>query len=68
MTKVLDEQPMLQNTLEESVSDDSVSTCFDVSDAYSPFTGKGYNPLVKKLPWKGFMENLRLKEEHGAIW
>jgi hypothetical protein len=38
------------------------------SDAYSPFTGKGYNPLVKQLPWKGFLEHLRLKEEHGNPW
>ena len=39
-----------------------------MSDIYSPFTGKGYNALVTELPWKGFMENLRLKEEHGNIW
>ncbi|WWC86962.1 uncharacterized protein L201_001843 [Kwoniella dendrophila CBS 6074] len=37
------------------------------SDAYSPFTGKGYSPLISETPWKGCIENLKLKEEHGKI-
>ena len=39
-----------------------------ISGVYSPFTGKGYNPPVKSLPWQGCVEKLRLKEEHGFVW
>ncbi|WVF69973.1 hypothetical protein IAT40_004758 [Kwoniella sp. CBS 6097] len=39
----------------------------DASEIYSPFTGKGYNPPISELPWKGLVENLKLKEEHGQI-
>ncbi|WVQ98011.1 hypothetical protein IAU59_005131 [Kwoniella sp. CBS 9459] len=37
------------------------------AEIYSPFTGKGYNPLINELPWKGLVEHLKLKEEHGEI-
>ncbi|WVQ69201.1 uncharacterized protein L199_007417 [Kwoniella botswanensis] len=37
------------------------------SDGYSPFTGKGYSPLIEQTPWKGCIEDLKLKEEHGEI-
>ncbi|WRT64815.1 uncharacterized protein IL334_001751 [Kwoniella shivajii] len=37
------------------------------NDHYSPFTGRGYSPLVSETPWKGVIENLKLKEEHGEI-
>lgn len=39
----------------------------NLSDLYSPFTGKGYNPRVEDLPWKGVVQKLKLKEEHGRI-
>ncbi|OCF37365.1 hypothetical protein I316_00486 [Kwoniella heveanensis BCC8398] len=39
----------------------------EASDVYSPFTGKGYNPHIIDLPWKGLVENLKLKDEHGEI-
>nr|XP_018265639.1 uncharacterized protein I303_02010 [Kwoniella dejecticola CBS 10117]OBR87797.1 hypothetical protein I303_02010 [Kwoniella dejecticola CBS 10117] len=37
------------------------------TDIYSPFTGKGYSPLIEETPWKGCIEHLKLKEEHGQI-
>ncbi|WWC67899.1 uncharacterized protein I206_101817 [Kwoniella pini CBS 10737] len=37
------------------------------SEIYSPFTGKGYSPLIEQTPWKGCIEHLILKEEHGTI-
>ncbi|OCF58864.1 hypothetical protein L486_03355 [Kwoniella mangroviensis CBS 10435] len=37
------------------------------SDAYSPFTGKGYSPLIQQTPWNGCIDHLKLKEEHGEI-
>lgn len=38
------------------------------ADVYSPFTGRGYNPLVKDVPWKGVIEKVHLKNEYGDIW
>jgi hypothetical protein len=40
-------------------------TLLNLLDLYSPFTGKGYNPRVDGLPWKGVIQKLKLKEEHG---
>jgi len=37
------------------------------TDVYSPFTGRGFHPLVKDLPWKGLLNQLWLKDEHGNI-
>ncbi|WRT64814.1 uncharacterized protein IL334_001750 [Kwoniella shivajii] len=53
--------------------DPTLGRCTDIAefkgrdDPYSPFTGKGYSPLISETPWKGVIENLRLKEEHGEI-
>ncbi|GFZ51721.1 hypothetical protein JCM24511_09489 [Saitozyma sp. JCM 24511] len=45
----------------------NVAEHFERTDLYSPFTGKGYNPRVEDLPWKGVVQKLKLKEEHGRI-
>lgn len=35
--------------------------------AYNPFTGKGYSPLVSESNYKGFMENLHLRDDQGRV-
>ncbi|GJC78111.1 hypothetical protein ColLi_00949 [Colletotrichum liriopes] len=35
--------------------------------AYNPFTGKGYNPLVNQQNFKGFIENLHIRDEQGRV-
>ncbi|RSH92509.1 hypothetical protein EHS25_008925 [Saitozyma podzolica] len=45
----------------------NVAEHFGRTDLYSPFTGRGYNPRVEDLPWKGVVQKLKLKEEHGRI-
>ncbi|KAK2046459.1 hypothetical protein LZ31DRAFT_613994 [Colletotrichum somersetense] len=35
--------------------------------AYNPFTGKGYNPPAKRTNFKGFIENLHLRDEQGRV-
>jgi len=35
--------------------------------AYNPFTGEGYSPLVKESDYKGFMENLHLRDDQGRV-
>ena len=37
------------------------------SDVYDPMTGKGYNPLVSSLPWKGCLEKLKLKDHQRTL-
>ena len=32
---------------------------------YNPFTGEGYNPLVRDVAWKGFMDSLYLRDDWG---
>jgi hypothetical protein len=38
-----------------------------LQDIYDPLTGKGYNPLVTETPWKGCLDSVKLKNEHGEI-
>ena len=35
--------------------------------AYNPFTGQGYNPLVSESKFRGFMENLHLRDDQGRV-
>lgn len=35
--------------------------------AYNPYTGKGYNPLVKDMNWAGTLEHLHLRDEVGRV-
>ncbi|EGP88574.1 uncharacterized protein MYCGRDRAFT_40275 [Zymoseptoria tritici IPO323] len=35
--------------------------------AYNPFTGQGYNPLLRKSNYSGFVENLHLRDEGGRV-
>ena len=35
--------------------------------AYNPYTGKGYNPKVSNSTFKGFIENLHLRDEGGRV-
>ena len=35
--------------------------------AYNPFTGKGYNPLVRDMDWTGQLENLFLLNHYGNV-
>lgn len=36
-------------------------------EAYNPFTGKGYSPSVKESNYKGFIEELHLRDEGGRV-
>ena len=36
-----------------------------LSAHYNPFTGKGFNPKVKSMPWFGGIELLHLRDEQG---
>ena len=38
-----------------------------LADVYNPFTGEGYNPLVKDMPWQNCVEHLKLKDEYGDV-
>jgi len=35
--------------------------------AYNPYTGQGYNPLVKESNFTGFMEHLHLRDDAGRV-
>lgn len=37
------------------------------AEAYNPFTGKGYSPAVKDSDYKGFIEDLHLRDESGRV-
>jgi glycerophosphoryl diester phosphodiesterase len=34
---------------------------------YDTLTGRGYNPLVKEMMWRGDLEHLHLRDEDGAV-
>jgi hypothetical protein len=34
---------------------------------YRPFTGQGYNPLVKETSWNEVIQFLHSKDEHGIV-
>ncbi|KAK1988480.1 PLC-like phosphodiesterase [Colletotrichum cereale] len=54
------------------IHDEGLGRSTDVGEqtqqpAYNPFTGKGYNPLVKQYNFKGFIEHLHLRDEQGRV-
>ena len=54
------------------IHDDGLGRTTDIGErngraAYNPFTGKGYNPMVKDHDFKGFIETLHLRDEGGRV-